>query len=329
MKTPPGLESQAPNMVCKLEKSLYGLKQASRQWNAKLSQTLIAFGYEQSKADYSLFTKKTPSGFTVILVYVDDLVLAGSDISEIQQIKALLHNKFSIKDLGELKYFLGFEIARSQSGINMCQRKYALDLLQDSGQLASKPCNTPMDPSVTISKESGTQLADPSSYRRLIGWLLYLTNTRPDICYAVTRLSQYMDTPTTVHQQAAYRILRYIKTAPGLGLFFPKESDLNLKGFTDSDWGACHDTHRSTSGFCFFLGSSLVSWKSKKQTVVSRYPQKQSIELLLKALVKHNGYCIFFMIFASIILKLWLYIVTINQQFTLLIILLFMSVQSI
>nr|KYP49741.1 Retrovirus-related Pol polyprotein from transposon TNT 1-94 [Cajanus cajan] len=113
MKTPPGLESQAPNMVCKLEKSLYGLKQASHQWNANLSQTLIAFGYEQSKADYSLFTKKTPSGFTAILVYVDDLVLAGSDISEIQQIKALLHTKFNIKDLGELKYFLGFEIARS------------------------------------------------------------------------------------------------------------------------------------------------------------------------------------------------------------------------
>ncbi|MCI25510.1 retrovirus-related Pol polyprotein from transposon TNT 1-94, partial [Trifolium medium] len=135
MKPPPGLSLAHPDMVCKLQRSLYGLKQASRQCNAKLTKTLISSGYVQSKADYSLFTKNTTTGFTVILVYVDDLVLGGTDLNEIHQLKALLDKKFSINDLGSLKYFLGFEVARSKTGISLCQRKYTLDLLQDSGLL--------------------------------------------------------------------------------------------------------------------------------------------------------------------------------------------------
>jgi hypothetical protein len=144
MKAPPGLTLDSPDLVCKLQRSLYGLKQASRQWNAKLTETLTSTGYIQSKADYSLFTKKTSLGYTAILVYVDDLVLGGTDINEINHLKALLDSKFSIKDLGSLKYFLGFEVARSKIGLSLCQRKYTLDLLQDSGLLAAKPVNTPM-----------------------------------------------------------------------------------------------------------------------------------------------------------------------------------------
>ncbi|GAU47119.1 hypothetical protein TSUD_98960 [Trifolium subterraneum] len=170
MQAPPGLALPHPNLVCKLQRSLYGLKQASRQWNAKLTETLIASGFTQSKADYSLFTKKTCQGFIAILVYVDDLVLGGTDMTEINQLKALLDQKFSIKDLGSLKYFLGFEVARSKSGISLCQRKYTLA----------------------------------------------------------------------------------------------------LKGYSDSDWVACPDTRRSTTGVCFFIGTSLISWKRKKQSVVSR-----------------------------------------------------------
>jgi hypothetical protein len=146
MKPPPGLHLPHPNLVCKLQRSLYGLKQASRQWNTKLTETLVSSGYTQSKADYSLFTKHTNIGFTIILVYVDDLVLGGTDLTEIHHIKSLLDIKFSIKDLGVLKYFLGFEVARSQEGISLCQRKYTLDLLQDAGLLAAKPCPTPMQP---------------------------------------------------------------------------------------------------------------------------------------------------------------------------------------
>lgn len=150
MQVPPGLIVSQPNSVCRLRKSLYGLKQASRQWNSKLTHILLTDGYCQSKADYSLFTKKATTGFTTFLVYVDDLVLAGDDMAEITRVKQVLDHQFGIKDLGQLKYFLGFEIARSQSGISLYQRKYAADLLQDMGLIATRPCSTPMDPNLKL-----------------------------------------------------------------------------------------------------------------------------------------------------------------------------------
>jgi len=283
MQPPPGLPLSAPNQVCKLQRSLYGLKQASRQWNTKLIETLISSGYTQSKVDYSLFTKQSIQGFTVILVYVDDLVLGGTDTTEIQQIKTLLDKKFSIKDLGTLKYFLGFEVARSQTGITLCQRKYTLDLLQDVGLLSSKPCPTPMQPQLQLHKTSGEPLSESTTYRRLIGRLLYLTHSRPEIAYAVSKLSQFLDAPTTEHMLAGLHVLKFLKNNPGQGLFFSSASSLTLKGFSDSDWGACQDTRRSTTGFCFFLGMSLISWKSKKQSVVSRSSSEAEYRALAQA----------------------------------------------
>ncbi|GAU23080.1 hypothetical protein TSUD_183800 [Trifolium subterraneum] len=270
IKPPPGLDLPHPNLVCKLQKSLYGLKQASHQWHTKLTETLLASGYVQSKSDYSLFTKHSTSDFTVILVYVDDLVLGGTDEHEITAVKTLLHNKFSIKDLGVLKYFLGFEVARTKQGISLCQRKYTLDLLSDVGLLGTKPCSTPMQPHQQLHKTSGTILSDPTAYRRLVGRLLYLTHSRHEIAYAVSKLSQFLSAPINEHMLAGLHVLKYLKTNPGKGLFFRSDSSLQVKGFCDSDWASCPDTRRSTTGYCFFLGTSLISWKSKKQNVVSR-----------------------------------------------------------
>ncbi|XP_072087642.1 uncharacterized protein [Arachis hypogaea] len=178
MRPPPGLPISSPDLVCKLDKSLYGLKQASRQWNLKLCSVLLTHGYKQSKTDYSLFTKLTAnSSFTVILAYVDDLVLAGNDLTEIQSIKTIFDVQFKIKDLGNLKYFLGFEVARTKAGISLYQRKYALDLLEECGLLGAKPTSTPMEYTLKLSKESGSPLTDVKQYRRLIGRLVYLTNT--------------------------------------------------------------------------------------------------------------------------------------------------------
>ena len=177
MKLPQGFTSPKPNQVCLLQKSVYGLKQASRQWFSKLSTALLSCHYTQSPSDHSLFIKSAGSSFTALLVYVDDVILTGNDLNEIAHIKQFLDNRFKIKDLGNLKFFLGLEVARSNSGISLCQRKYALELVADAGLLGCKPATTPMDCTLKLSNTTGSPLADATSYRRLI----YLTTTRPEL----------------------------------------------------------------------------------------------------------------------------------------------------
>jgi hypothetical protein len=233
-------------------------------WYVKITSLLIFEDYKQSTTDYSLFTLTSGQDFTALLVYVDDIILAGTSINEFTRIKHILDSKFKIKDLGDLKYFLGLEVAQSRQGISISQRKYCMDLLKDPGLLGAKHATTPLDPSIKLHND------DVSGYRRLIGKLLYLTNTRPDIAYATQQLSQFLQKPTTTHFNAAYKVVRYLKHSPGRGLLLPRSSDFQILGFSYADWADCLDTRRSTFGYCFFLGSSLVSWKAKKQVTVSR-----------------------------------------------------------
>ncbi|XP_014499516.1 uncharacterized protein LOC106760611 [Vigna radiata var. radiata] len=181
----------------------------------------------------------------------------------------MLNDQFKIKNLGNLSYFLGFEVARSKEGILLSQRKYALDLLTETGMLNAAPVSTPMNFSTKISSE-GDPLEDPAAFRRLIGRLIYLTNTRPDITYVVHRLSQYVAAPTKIHHQAAFRIPRYIKQTPGQGILLTATNNLSLKAYSDSDWAGCSDSRKSTTGYIVYLGNSPISWKSKKQSTVSR-----------------------------------------------------------
>ncbi|XP_057719543.1 uncharacterized mitochondrial protein AtMg00810-like [Arachis stenosperma] len=218
----------------------------------------------QCKSDYSLFTKTTALGFIAILVYVDDLVLVGDDLNEIENVKSVLHDKFKIKDIGDLKYFLGLEVASSKNGIALYQRKYALDLLKETGFQNCKPISTPIDYGVKLGKSTGELLTNFTPYREIIGKLLYLSNTRPDISYAIGKLRQFLDCATNEHLKAAHRVLRYIKRFPATGLFFSADSNLELTGFSDSNWAGCPDSRRSVSAYCFFLGPSLVTWKIKK-----------------------------------------------------------------
>jgi hypothetical protein len=283
MKIPDGVPCEKPNLVCKLEKSLYGLKQASRKWYEKLTALLLKEGYTQSTSDYSLFTLTKNNTFTALLIYVDDIILAGDSTAEFDRIKAVLDVAFKIKNLGQLKYFLGLEVAHSKHGISVSQRKYCLDMLKDSGLLGAKPASTPLDTSIKLHSAAGVPYNDVSSYRRLVGRLLYLNTTRPDIAFATQQLSQFMHAPTTVHYNAACRVLRYLKNNPGQGLFFSRDSTMQLIGYSDADWAGCMDTRKSISGYCFFIGKSLISWRAKKQATVSRSSSEAEYRALSSA----------------------------------------------
>lgn len=231
---------------------------------------MLAHGFVQSQADHSLFVRNSGTTFLALLVYVDDILVATNNAKEAEDLKHFLHTQFALKDLGALKYFLGIEIARSSQGLSLCQRHYAIQLLSEAGYLGCKPRSTPMDANLKLCQEDGDLLSDHLVYRRLIGRLLYLTITRPDLTFAVTKLSQFMSTPRTTHLKAAYSVLQYLNGTIGQGLFFSSRSELKLSLFSGSDWATCPDTRRSVSGYCVFLGSSMISWKAKKQHVVSR-----------------------------------------------------------
>ena len=175
-------------------------------------------------------------------------------------VKSQLDHLFKIKDLGQLKFCLGLEVARSRKGIFLNRRKYTLELLDVAGLLGCKPSNTPGDPQIKLHSKESHFLKDIFMYRLLNRQLIYLTNTRPDICFVVNYLSQFLSIPTTTHYQASLWILRYLKANPGRGLFFPSDYPLQLKGFCDSDWASCPKTRCSITSFCIFLGDSLISW---------------------------------------------------------------------
>jgi len=270
MKLPPGFHTNDTQMVCRLQKSLYGLRQAPRQWFSKLSTKLCEYGFIRSYADYSLFTYRKGDVFMAVLVYVDDIVLTGNNPAATVHFKNYLHTCFSIKDLGILKYFLGIEAARSPQGLFLCQRKYALEIIAECGLLGAKPVAFPMEENHKLALAQGPLLPDPTRYRRLIGRLIYLTITRPDLTYAVHILSQFMQAPREDHIEAARRVLRYLKGTAGQGILLRAATDLHLVGFCDSDWRACPLSRKSLTGYFITLGGSPVSWRSKKQATVSR-----------------------------------------------------------
>ncbi|RVX05810.1 Retrovirus-related Pol polyprotein from transposon TNT 1-94 [Vitis vinifera] len=272
MEQPPGFVAQGESgLVCRLRRSLYGLKQSPRAWFGLFSSVVQEFGMLCSTSDHSVFYHHNSLGQCIYLVvYVDDIVITGSDQDGIQKLKQHLFTHFQTKDLGKLKYFLGIEIAQSSSGVVLSQRKYALDILEETGMLDCKPVDTPMDPNVKLVPGQGEPLGDPGRYRRLVGKLNYLTITRPDISFPVSVVSQFLQSPCDSHWDAVIRILRYIKSTPGQGVLYENRGHTQVVGYTDADWAGSPTDRRSTSGYCVFIGGNLISWKSKKQDVVAR-----------------------------------------------------------
>ena len=190
-----------------MHKSLYGLRQASQKWYAKISKFLLSSGFKQSASDHSMFIKRNGDSFLCLMVYMDDIILVGNCNQDIETFKQVLDWQFKLKDLGNLRYFLGLEVARSQQGIFVCQRHYALELLKDASIMGCKPVKTPMESNLKLSREEGDLLDDPMMYRRLIGKLLYLTITIPDLSFVVNRLSQFVTSPRQPHLFVVHRIL--------------------------------------------------------------------------------------------------------------------------
>ncbi|CAM8966405.1 unnamed protein product [Rhodiola kirilowii] len=247
MELPPGFfkSDKSCGKVCRLLKSLYGLKHGPRQWFSKFSAALLKFGFVQSLNDYSLFTYTRSGQFLALLVYVDDIVLTGTSNDLIVEVKQFIDSQFRVKDLGLLKYFLGIEVARSPKGIFINQRKYALDLLLDTGLIGCKPSVIPMDTKIQLALSKTAPVEDVSSYRRLVGQLIYLTVTRLDLAFSVHIISQFMHAPTIEHLAVAHKVLRYVKGAPAQGLFYPADQPLILQAYCDADWGSCPITRKS------------------------------------------------------------------------------------
>ncbi|XP_071728335.1 uncharacterized mitochondrial protein AtMg00810-like [Rutidosis leptorrhynchoides] len=204
------------------------------------------------------------------LIYVDDVVLVGNNMIKIQHIKSELDKRFSIKDRGVLKYFLGIEVAHTQEGLVLNQRKYILDILADCGLEECRPNSFPIKQNHKLDRSANEPQVDAGRYRRIIGRLLYLQGTRPDIAYSVSILSQFMADPRQPQMDAMYRVLRYLKATPGLGVLFPRTGGFSLTGYCNSDWLGCPYRRRSRTGYVLLLGGAPISWKTKKQSVVSR-----------------------------------------------------------
>ncbi|WVZ24536.1 hypothetical protein V8G54_003080 [Vigna mungo] len=272
MELPPGYNGQAvAGTVCKLRKALYGLKQSPRAWFGRFTKVMTGLGYKQSQGDHTLFIKHSVSGgVTILLVYVDDIIVSGDDKKEQQVLSECLATEFEIKTLGRLKYFLGIEVAHSKKGIFISQQKYITDLLKETGKTGCRPASTPVDPNIKLGSMEEDVVVDKEMYQRLVGRLIYLSHTRPDIAFAVSLVSQFMHQPKEAHLQAALRIVQYLKGTLGRGILFKRNKSVSLEAYTDTDYAGSVVDRRSTTGYCTFLGGNLVTWKSKKQSVVAR-----------------------------------------------------------
>jgi hypothetical protein len=233
MHPPPGVDAPS-GYVCRLRRALYGLKQAPRAWFERFVSVIKAAGFTPSDHDPALFIHLSSRGRTLLLLYVDDILITGDDVEHISLVKQQLGEHFQMSDLGPLSYFLGIEVKQCANGYYISQTKYIQDLIARSGITDNQTTATPMDLHLQLRPTDGTPLPDPSRYRQLVGSLVYLTVTRPDIAHAVHILSQFVSAPTSVHFGHLLRVLRYLRGTTSRCLFYARNSPLQLHAYSDS-----------------------------------------------------------------------------------------------
>jgi hypothetical protein len=262
-----GKESQ----VCKLKKALYGLKQALRAWYGRIDSFLQSLGFSKSIADPNLYIKIVHNHPVILVLYVDDLFFTGEE-HFIAQTKRELSTEFEVKDLGLMHYFLGLEVWQKPGEIFLSQSKYVVDVLRKFGMLDYKSMTTHMISNLKKlhDQATGSDPEDSTVYCQIIGSLMYQVHTRPNICYAVNALSQFMCQSKHIHTVVVNHVLRYVRGTIAYGLRYTSSGGVMIHGFTDSDWMGSTVDRKSTFGYCFSLGSTIISWSNRKQGSIAQ-----------------------------------------------------------
>ncbi|GJV43963.1 retrovirus-related pol polyprotein from transposon TNT 1-94 [Tanacetum coccineum] len=267
---PPGfIDFQKPNYVYKLKKALYGLKQAPKAWYDRLKAFLIKHEYSMGMVDNTLFTKKSKSHLIIVQIYVDDIIFGSTSQNLCDDFAKIMHGEFEMSMMGELNFFLGLQIKQIEDEIFFNQSKYIKEMLKKFGLEDSKPTKTPMSTEIKLTKDDEADSVDSSKYRGMIGSLLYLTASRPDIMFSVCLCARFQENPKTTHLEAVKRIFRYIRGTSHLGLWYPKGTGIETVVYADSDHAGDYVDRKSTSGVCTFMGCCLTSWFAKKQMALA------------------------------------------------------------
>ncbi|GJU89945.1 putative ribonuclease H-like domain-containing protein [Tanacetum coccineum] len=267
---PPGFEDpDFPDRVYKIEKALYRLHQAPRAWYETLSTYLLDNRFQRGKIDKTLFTRRDKGDILLIQVYVDDIIFGSTNKSLCTEIEKMMHKKFQMSSIGELTFFLGLQVKQKEDGIFINQDKYVTEILKKFGFTNVKTASTPMETQKPFLKYKDGEEVDVHLYRSMIGSLMYLTSSRPDIMFAMCACARYQVNPKVSHLHVVKRIFRYLKGQPKLGLWYPKDSPFDLIAYTDSDYARASLDRKSITGGYQFLRCRLISWQCKKQTVVA------------------------------------------------------------
>ncbi|MCH93923.1 copia-type polyprotein, partial [Trifolium medium] len=272
---PPGFIMKGKEgMVYKLNKALYGLKQAPRAWNKRIDGFLTQIGFRKSVVEYGIYVRhySDPNNVLIICLYVDDLLITGSNASDIAAFKKLMHSEFEMTDLGKLSYFLGLQFEDTTKGILLHQQKYMKEILLKFNMYGCNPATTPMEVNLKLELDDTGEEVNATLYKQIVGSLRYLCNSRPDLSFAVGVVSRFVDTPKQSHLTAVKRIMRYVQGTMNYGILFPRcvnNAVDKLEGFSDSDWCGDRVDRRSTTGYIFKYLNAPISWCSRKQPVIA------------------------------------------------------------
>lgn len=261
---PPGFMVEGEeDKVLLLRKALYGLKQALRAWYGRIDSYFLQQGFQRSINDAALYVMRKDKDVLIVSLYVDDLVVTGSNSQLIESFKEDMKKEFGTTYIRLLNYFMGMEIIQDDRGIFLSQEKYATKLVEKFGMNGSKSVRSPLTPNGKNTKDD-EKYDEPTKFRSIVGDLLYLCASRPDLMFASSYLSRYMCEPLMKHYQEAKRVLRYMKGTSNFGVQFTSVENPKLLGYSDSDRGGSNEDKKSTSGYVFTLGSAVFCWKSSK-----------------------------------------------------------------